>query len=127
MPKLKVAPISDYNFRKSRKVEVLSSPTNTDHKSKANIIELREKNLISKECIQTMDNVEPLKTEEPAKQQDHNETLSDKSSTSIGSIEQRLAAMTSPVKTAAEVRAEQKSEYKLFLSIKRCFLLQYNS
>lgn len=36
-----------------------------------------------------------------------NKTASDHSSTSIGSIEQRLADMTSPLKTVAEARAEK--------------------
>lgn len=38
----------------------------------------------------------------------HNESISEKSNSSLGSIEQRLADMISPVKTAAEVHAEQE-------------------
>lgn len=51
-----------------------------------------------------MDGIESLAS--PEKRLDR--TGSEHSSTSIGSIEQRLALMTSPVKTAAEVRAEKE-------------------
>lgn len=51
-----------------------------------------------------MDGIESLAS--PEKRLDR--TGSEHSSTSIGSIEQRLAAMISPVKTAAEVRAEKE-------------------
>lgn len=54
-----------------------------------------------------LNNVIDVKTSQNSRTK-HNESISEKSNSSIGSIEQRLAEMTSPVKTAAEVRAEQQ-------------------
>lgn len=57
-------------------------------------------------------NDEPMEQAIESPPQEVNKTESDQSSTSFGSIEQRLADMTSPVKTAAEVRAEREGVHK---------------
>ncbi|XP_055318277.1 uncharacterized protein LOC129576740 isoform X2 [Sitodiplosis mosellana] len=128
---VKMTPISGYNLKKPNGACVVSSSSSTNSlESKTNIVKiekveasLAKVNALKREKpnVQILSGIEPLNTVVPDKEpvpsvshQQHNETeLSEKSSigsTSIGSIEQRLAEMTSPVRTAADVLAEQNEQ-----------------
>lgn len=65
---------------------------------------------VLEENIEISDGSNDAMNAQPAEhfQTNHNRSSSEASQTSIGSIEKRMAEMISPVKTAAEVRAEQQ-------------------
>lgn len=118
--KIVMTPISGgHNLKVPNTVRDISPNSSTNAKdTKANIVKPPKTVKASKtpkaKAQHNLSGIKVLKTESPISSTEAmgqgNETLSEKSSTSIGSIEQRLAEMISPVKTAAEVRAEQNGK-----------------
>lgn len=113
-----MTPISGYNLKQQ------DSDSTNAHESKARIAKIIETDEPlakidatnkTKSNAQVSNAPQMVKTELSATTEwssQQNETLSEKSSSSIGSIEQRLAEMTSPVRTAAEVHAERNGNYQ---------------
>lgn len=119
--KIKVAPLGGgHNLKVPNTVRDISPNSSTNAKeTKTNIVKqpktVKASKLPKVNSQKGLSGIKVLKTELPIPSTEltgqSNETLSEKSSSSIGSIEQRLAEMISPVKTAAEVRAEQNGKY----------------
>lgn len=115
--KITMTPISGGHNLKVENTARDISPNSSTNDTKANIVKSPKTVKASKvpkaNAQHILSGIKVLKTESPIPSTEvagqGNE--SEKSSTSIGSIELRLAEMTSPVKTAAEVRAEQNGKY----------------
>lgn len=106
MPKIDTGNTSDAQDNKENIAKVIATvKTTLSHTD-----EEKMEKTTSKELIEISSTESPMVTQLTVQ---NCENMSEKSSSSIGSIEQRLAEMTSPVKTAAEVRAEQNGKYRL--------------
>lgn len=126
--KIKLAPISGPNLKISNGVCDISldSSTSAQQHSKAYVVkeietvmpvvEQIDLSVETKVNVQDANEIEMTNTEVAVVKTQLSgqsiEMLSEKSTSSIGSIEQRLSEMISPVKTAAEVRAEQNGKYQ---------------